>query len=110
MYTLTNTSAGSGRIEMRLSVLLFCASTAFAQSAGTITGTVLNLPGDAVPNAPVQATNVSTSAIYKAASSEKGQYTLTQQPPGTYEVSVALLGYNPYIQKNVSVTSAKTSH
>jgi hypothetical protein len=95
---------------MRLIVLLFCASTAFAQSAGTIAGTVLNLPGDPVPNAPIQATNVSTSAVYKAASSEKGQYTLAHVPLGTYEVSVSLLGYNPYIQKNVSVASAKALH
>ena len=95
---------------MRLIVFLFCASTAFAQSAGTVTGTVLNLPGDPVPNAPIQATNVSTSAVYKAASSEKGEYTLSQLPPGTYEVAVSLLGYNPYLQKNVSVASAKALH
>jgi hypothetical protein len=33
---------------------LVCAHAAFAHSRGGITGTVLNLPGEAVPNAPVQ--------------------------------------------------------
>src|SRR5579872_5818896 len=100
MYNLTemnlnrpdkgDSSAGSGRNEMRAIALLFCASTLFAQSGGTITGTILNLPGDAVANAPVQATNAATRAVYKATSSENGQYTLAQLPAGTYEVSVAL--------------------
>src|SRR5882672_10368452 len=93
---------------MRFISMFLFASAVFAQSGGAITGTVLNLPGEAVAKAPVQATNVSTKAVYKAASSEKGVYTLAQLPPGTYEVSVAVLGFNPYVQKNVAVTAAQT--
>jgi Carboxypeptidase regulatory-like domain len=93
---------------MHFIALFLCASAAFAQSGGTITGTVSNLPGDAVANAPVQATNVSTNAVYKSASSEKGLYTLARLPSGTYEISVALLGFNPYVQKNVTVAAAQT--
>ena len=93
--------------HMRFLALFLFASAAFAQSGGAIAGTVFDLPGAAVANAPVQATNVSTNAVYKAASSDKGSYTLTV-PPGAYEVSVAALGFNPYVQKNVTVAAAQT--
>jgi len=92
---------------LRFIGLFLLASAAFAQS-GAISGTVVNLPGDPVPNAPIVATSVATKAVYKAASSEKGLYALSNLPAGTYEISVALLGYNPYTQKDVTVGAAKT--
>jgi len=93
---------------MRFVLFFLCASVGFAQNGGTITGSVSNLPGEAVVNAPVQAINAATNAVYKAASSANGAYTLAQLPSGTYEVSVAALGFNPYVQKNVIVTAAQT--
>jgi Carboxypeptidase regulatory-like domain len=93
---------------MKALVFLLCAS-AFAQSTGTIAGTVSNLGGDAVPNAPIQAVNTRTNAIFKAASAQTGGYTLAQLPAGTYNVSIDLLGYNAYAQPNVAVAAARTS-
>ena len=92
---------------MRFIGVFLLASAAFAQS-GAISGKVVNLPGDTVPNAPIVATNVATKAVYKSTSSDKGLYTLANVPPGTYEISVALLGYNAYTQKDVTVGAAKT--
>src|ERR1700693_5391847 len=92
---------------MRLVGLFLLASAAFAQS-GAISGKVVNLPGDPVPNAPIVATNVATKAVYKSTSSDQGLYTLTNVPAGTYEISVALLGYNPFSQKDVTVGSKQT--
>src|SRR5580658_8766987 len=88
-------------------VLLF-SSAALAQTAGTIAGTVSNLDGDAVPNAPVEVTNGSTKATFKTTSSKTGAYTLAPLPAGTYNVSITLLGYNPYAQQNVIVAAAQT--
>jgi hypothetical protein len=93
---------------MRFALLICCASLAFAQSAGTIAGTVSNLPGDPVANVAVQAVNSATNVIYKAASSANGVYTVTQLPSGTYEVSAAAAGFNPFVQKNVTVAVAQT--
>jgi len=59
-------------------------------------------------NAPVQAINTSTNAVYRTASSASGVYTLPQLPSGTYEVSVAAPGFNPFVQKNVTVAGAQT--
>jgi len=94
---------------MRLLVTLLLAAAAFAQnSGGTITGTVVDLAGDTVANAPIQATNTATNTVYKAASSEKGAYTIAQLPAGVYELSVAAPGFNPYTQQNVAVAAGQT--
>jgi hypothetical protein len=95
-------------IYMRFLPVFLCISAAFAQSGGTITGTVSDVDGMAVANAPVQATNKSTNQILKATSSQTGGYTLAPVPPGTYDLSVAVLGFNPYVRQNVTVTAAQT--
>ena len=93
---------------MRFALLICCASLAFGQSSGTITGTVSNLPGEPVANIPVQAVNSATNAIYKASSSPNGVFTLAPLPSGSYEISVTAQGFNPFIQKNVTITAAQT--
>ena len=104
MYTLA---------DMRFMALFWCAGlymgVALAQSGGTITGTVLDLPGKPVAKAPVQAKNVGTNTLYRAASSETGRYTLAQLPPGVYEVSVNVPEFSAYVQPNVAVVAAQTA-
>src|SRR5581483_4948852 len=89
-------------------IVLFVAAAAFAQAAGTIGGTVVDLVGDAVANAPIHATNVATRTLYTAASSDKGAYSLGPLPPGDYDITVDLLGFNAYAQKNVNVAPGQT--
>jgi len=79
----------------------------FAQSGGTIAGVVFDLPGKPVAKAPVQAKNATTNAIYRAASSETGSYTLAL-PPGVYEVSVNMPEFSAYLQPSVTVAAAQT--
>ncbi len=93
---------------MRFALFICCASLAFGQGAGTITGTVSNLPGEAVANIPVQAVNSATNAIYKASSSANGAYRLAQLPSGTYEISVTAQGFNPFVQKKVTLAATET--
>ncbi len=95
---------------MRFLAIFWCIAAAFAQSGGTITGTISDVDGMAVPNAPVQVTNKSTSQVLKAISSQTGAYTLAQLPPGTYDLSVAALGFNAYAQQNVTLGTAQTVH
>jgi hypothetical protein len=92
---------------MRFIAVFLCIPAMFAQS-GTITGTVYDVDGMVVANAPVQVTNKSTSEILKATGSQTGAYTLPQLPPGTYDLSVAALGFNAYTQQNVTVGKAQT--
>jgi hypothetical protein len=93
---------------MGSATVLFLAAAAFAQATGSITGTVVDLGGDVVADAPIQATNMATKAIYKAASSEKGSYTIAQLPAGVYELSVAAPGFNAYSQQNLAVAAGQT--
>ena len=55
---------------MRALALLLFATAAVVQTAeaqtGSITGTVSNLDGDVVPNAPIQLVNTRTNTTYKA--------------------------------------------
>src|SRR5580698_9915855 len=84
-------------------------SAAFAQTdRGTITGTVTDPAGAVVPNAPVEAKNVGTGALYNAASSGTGNYTIAQLPVGTYEVSVTVPGFKKYVRTGIGVEVAGT--
>ena len=88
--------------------LLFSAIALFAQSGGAITGTVVDLSGDPVAKAEIQATNAETKTVYNATTSPTGVYTFAQLPAGTYQLSSSMSGFMPFIQRNVSVTAAET--
>jgi hypothetical protein len=94
---------------MRLPLILTFAlgASAMAQSAGTLTGTVVDLGGEKVKKAPIEATNTATKAVYKTTSLESGAYQLAL-PAGEYDLSVALLGFNPFSQQNVVITAGQT--
>ena len=84
-------------------IVLFV-SAAFAQSnLGTITGTITDPAGAVVPNAPVEAKNVDTGAVYPAASSATGNYTIGQLPLGTYELSVTVPGFKKYVRTGIGI-------
>jgi len=93
---------------------LFCfgliAAAAFGDGdRGAIAGTVMNPVGAVVANANIQAKNAETGASYKATSQSTGKYTLSDLPPGSYDISVFVPGLRPYQQKGVQVVAAKTS-
>ena len=93
---------------MRLITLFFLTAAAFAQTTGTITGTVLDLPGQPVVNAPIQATNTATKTVFQATTSDKGAYTLAQLPAGTYDLAVNAAGFNPFTQAGVAIAAGQT--
>jgi hypothetical protein len=94
---------------MGSAIALFVAAAAFAQAGGVITGTVVGLSSDVVSGAPVRATSTATEQRYTATSSDRGVYTFTQLPPGSYDLSVDLPGYNAFSQKNVVVAAGQTA-
>ena len=76
---------------------------------GAIAGSVTDPLGAVLASAPVQAKNVTTGTVYKAASTPSGSYTLGDLPAGTYDISVNIPGLKGYEHKGVAVTAAKTS-
>ena len=88
---------------MRPLLILVFSTAAFAQNTGTISGTVLDLSGNVVRKAPIEATNLATKSVYRAASSDTGSYALAPLPAGAYNLAVAAPGYNLYTEQNLVV-------
>ena len=82
---------------------------AFAQSdRGTITGTVADPAGAVVAGAPIEVKNVETGALYQVVTTPTGNFTMTQLPAGTYEMSVSVAGFKKYVRQNIVVDVAQT--
>jgi hypothetical protein len=97
---------------MRFLAVAFCFFTlslaAFGQAAnGTITGTVLDPAGAVVAGADIQVKNTQTGVVYPATSTSTGNYTVTQLPPGTYEITVKFMGFKTYVHSNLQVQAAQ---
>src|SRR5271169_3778082 len=86
-------------------IFLVCASSAFAQMAGTgaIAGTVTDSTGAVIPNATMIATSVETNAKTVRSSTAAGDYNITPLTPGTYTLTVTAQGFEKFVQENISV-------
>src|SRR5262252_89579 len=95
------------RVAIALSFLVVLG--AFAQSdRGTITGTISDPAGAVIAAASIEAHNVATGAIYSAASSATGNYTIAQLPAGNYELVVSVPGFKRYVRAGLQVEVAGT--
>jgi hypothetical protein len=93
-------------------LLGLAAMAAIAQTAGptgSVTGTIFDSIADPVDNAPVQAKNTQSSAVFKATSSRLGKYTLADLPPGTYDISASAPGLTGAEKKGVAVQASQTA-
>ena len=92
-----------------LLVLLVCSAAAFAQTAtGTITGTISDPAGAVVPNAPLELKNSATGTVYQTVSSSTGNYTFSQLPAATYQLTVNVPGFKSHVRQNLGVQAAQT--
>src|SRR6266566_2865360 len=81
-------------VSLTLVLLLCGASSAFAQEVtASITGTVTDPSGAAVPGATVTAKSVERGLLYTAVTNDSGLYRVAQLPVGTYEVKVEKPGF-----------------
>ena len=86
-----------------------CASAALAQSdRGTITGTIADPAGAVIASAAVEAKNVATDAVYDVTSSATGNYTISQLPVGTYDLTVSVAGFKRFVRPGLVVEVAGT--
>ena len=78
----------------------------FAQrDLGTITGTITDPQGGAVPNAKVTITEDATGLTYSVESGMSGEYVRPLLKPGTYTVTVEAPGFRKAEQRNIVVTA-----
>jgi carboxypeptidase family protein len=78
----------------------------FAQSTfGSITGTVLDPNGAAVPAADVVVTNLGTGSIRRVTSTSEGLFSMANLDLGTYSVRVSAQGFATYSRDNLVLTA-----
>ncbi len=91
-----------------IAVLAF-SGTVFAQSdLGTINGTVRDPSGAPVPNANVVVKNQASGSERTVTTNQGGLYSVTNIPPGTYDVSVNASGFKKYESSNNKLDPAST--
>jgi hypothetical protein len=83
-------------------------AAALAQAGGTITGTVVDPAGAVVANAAVEAANTATNAKYPVATSATGNYTMTELPPGIYNMTITAPGFKKFVRPGLEVQAAQT--
>jgi hypothetical protein len=80
------------------------ATTAVAQTTGSIFGTVTDESGAVVSGARVQATNTLTNEIRNTATNEVGIYTFPELPVGVYRVLVECQGFKTAIREGIELS------
>src|SRR5262250_2114359 len=87
-------------------LLLFVTAASAQGNNGTITGSVSDTARTPVAGASIEAKNVETGAVHKAGSVPSGAYTLSELPPGRYELTATSFGFKRYEHKDVVVVQA----
>ena len=88
---------------------LFSPVGSSAQTNATLSGTILDSTGGALPGVTVTVTNADTNLVRTAVTNAEGRYVLAALPPGTYNFVATLTGFTPHELKNVQVAIAQSA-
>jgi carboxypeptidase family protein/TonB-dependent receptor-like protein len=78
-------------------------------TTGSISGTVTDQTGAAVPGATVTLKNTETGISRSAVSGPTGRYDASSLPLGTYEVSASLSGFQTVVHPGIELTVGKNA-
>ena len=85
--------------------VVFCAQgSLFAQTTGTILGSVTDQTDAVLPGAAVMVTNVETGIVRSSVAGDRGAYRVSNLPPGTYEVQASLAGFQTAVRSGITLT------
>ena len=87
---------------------IFCSAVVAQSDRSSITGTIFDPAGAVVASAAVEASNVATGAVFQVASTNTGNYTLSQLPAGDYAMTVTVPGFKKFVRQNITVSVAGT--
>jgi hypothetical protein len=92
---------------MKTVIILICASLVTGISWGQVSGRLTVADGSPVPFATVMLVNATDSALVRSSlSDEKGVFTLSLAPAGTYIIKVSCVGYANYASPPIALDSA----
>ena len=92
-----------------LSVMLVLVGTlAYGQGSVTTTlsGTVTDSSGGEIPGADVTVKNNATAAVSNGVSGANGEFTIPALPPGSYTVTIALMGFKTWSSPDLTLNAA----
>ncbi len=92
-----------GLSRLVLSCLLFCGIALAQRDLGTLSGSITDAQGAAIPNSRIVAVNDATGVTNTSQTNDSGQFTIPALNPGTYTVSVEASGFQKAQQKGVLV-------
>ena len=89
---------------------VLCAAWASADAAaqnvyGSLVGNVTDSSGGAIPGATVTATQTQTNLTREVVTNESGAYSIPNIPSGTYQVVVAVPGFQNFTVRDIGVTN-----
>src|SRR5689334_5568205 len=85
-----------------LTALLSISAALFAQDfRATLTGTVTDPSGAAIPAATVKATNIATNAVKEVKTTSDGAYTIPYLDPGNYDIEALASGFQGLKRPNI---------
>src|SRR5260370_4872217 len=83
--------------------------TAFAQTAGSISGEVKDQSGAVAPNAAVTVTNSETNVTRSTITNAAGIYSFPDLTPGIYQVKVTAAGFATVVKSNIELQVQQTA-
>jgi hypothetical protein len=99
-------------ISVGMAVLLFVAMPAGMQAqgiTGSITGTISDQSGAVIAGATITVQQEETNNIRTTITSDGGTYTITQLPPGHYDVKAEKAGFKSVQQKGITLAIDQTA-
>jgi len=94
-----------------VSASVFCSSAAYAQgiATGSLSATITDPSGGAVPDADVTAESIATNQQFKGTTNSLGYVELRPLPPGAYKLTVNAKGFRTVVVAKVDVVVAQNT-
>src|SRR3982751_5149649 len=107
--------SGGGRLMRNLVVLTirlacvlsFASSLTFGQATGSLSGSVVDTEGAAIPGADVEARENRTGVTARTVSSEDGVYVFPSLPPGIFTVTAEKQGFKKLVRTDIEIFIAQ---
>ena len=94
-FSISNAAIAALTISAILTSLAIVTGRGFGQAiTGSVVGTVRDASGAVVEGAKVTAKNKATGVSQSTVSSSDGNYTIPNVPPGAYDISAQMAGFN----------------